>query len=408
MKTSLNKLISLIYTFFLSRKKNHRHIYNNKYLLIVCGHMGNAILIIDGLIELVNYCKESGKELSIACDPYMWKTLNNLHDLSDVKYLENVLVDNARFFIGNLTKMHRMVRGLEYEKIITSLPINNVDHFLAITIPCRENWCIKDDIVRSKSLRTIGFGYIEKCYSNLVIAPVDMHETMRYKKLFTGVGVKDYKTSIHDLRGVLKVQKSNYIPDNKYITIALDSMNPNRRWKLEKFSELIEKLLERFPYDIVLTGTNINKDDFEKNITAKFSSNKRIIDLVGKTGFYEWLYILSKAEFHIGVDSGSIHYATSSGAQAYCITGVWDGHRVFPYSCENVPDGLHEPICVYRTDLDYSKMPCYACKVRGTEFGTLNAECKERCTRGEPCECLEMVNADNVIETVMVNYGKSK
>ncbi|MBQ7586830.1 MAG: hypothetical protein IJT37_02255 [Lachnospiraceae bacterium] len=404
MKSYLNKFIGLIYTFFLSRNKNRREINNDKYLLIICGHMGNAILIIDGLMELINYCRDTGKELSIVCDPYMWKTLNNLQELKDVNYLENVLADNARFFIGNLTRMHKLVKGLEYEKIITSLPINNVDHFLAITIPCKENWCIKDDIERIRSMRTIGFGFIEKCYSNMVVSNVDMHETQRYKKLFMSVGVNDYQTSIHDLRGTLRTQNSKYIPSNKYITIALDSMNPNRKWRLEKYSLLIEKLLQKYSYDIVLTGTNVNEIEFEKCIKVKFSNNERVIDLVGKTKFYEWLYILSKAEFHIGVDSGSIHFATSSGAQAYCITGVWDGHRVFPYHCDTLPEGLHEPICIYRTDLDYEKLPCYACKVRGTEFGTLNKACKKACKKGYPCECLENITVDDVIECLDANY----
>lgn len=407
MKEKISKLMSFVYTFVLSRKKNGRDIRNRQYLLIVAGHMGNALLITDGLMELKKHCEKNGIQLSIACDPYMWKTLNNLDDLSGITYLDGLLSDNARFFIRNLVEMHKKVKGLAFEKIITSLPINNVDHFLGITIPCRENWCIKDDIERKRSIRTLGFGFIERGYSNLISVPIDLHETMRYKKLFTGVGVGDYKTSIHDMRHILRSQNSQLIPDSKYVTVALDSMNPNRRWKLEKFSALIQHLLDRYPYDIILTGTNIDEEAFEKTIWNRYGENQRVINLIGKTGFYEWLYILSRAEFHIGVDSGSIHFATCIGVQAYCITGVWDAHRVFPYNCEEVPEGLHEPICIYRSDVDYTKLPCYACKVKGTEFGTGNKKCKTMCSSGEPCECLNMVTPEDVMKCIDAHYMKS-
>lgn len=403
MKTAFNKIISLVYTFFLSINKNRRRIHNNKYLIVIVGHMGNAILIIDGLVKLCEYCRKNNKEISIACDSYMWKTLNNLHDLSECRYLEGVLVNNGRFFIGNLMRMHKMVKGQKYEKIITTLPINNVDHFLAITVPCSENICIKDDIERTKSFRTLGFGFIEKRYSKLIPVPVDMHETMRYKVLFSNVGVKNYQTTIHDLRSTIRCVNSKFIPNNKYITMALDSMNPNRRWRLSKFAKLIDMLLSRYSFDILLTGTAVDKKEYDKYIGEKINSS-RVINLVGKTSFDEWLYILSKAEFHIGVDSGSIHFATSTGAQAYCITGVWDAHRVFPYSCEILPEGLHEPICVYRTDKDVSKMQCYACKVRGTEFGVHNHSCKQACKKGLPCECLDKVTPNDVLRSIINNY----
>ena len=178
--------------------------------------------------------------------------------------------------------------------------------------------------------------------------------------------------------------------------MTVDSNNKSRRWSHDKFIQLVKMLLNEYEYNVVLLGNKL--PDFElKQYKITFADTPRVKIYIDKTDINIFVELLRNSQFHIGVDSGSIHVAASVGTQAFCLTGKWDGNRLFPYQLEEHTDGTIEPICIFWQDAD--SLSCYGCAYRGI-YGWKNRECYVRCKKRQGCLCLERIQVDDVIKVI--------
>lgn len=210
-----------------------------------------------------------------------------------------------------------------------------------------------------------------------------MHEFQRLKMLIQLFGEKDYKTAIHYIQPQTLKTNTERQP---YITIAMDSMCTQRRWKKEQYALLVDNLLRSYPYDIYCTGGTLANEVYHY-CYERIKDKNRFFNFAAKTTVIEWFELIRGAVFHIGVDSGSIHVAASVGTQAFCLVGVWDGKRALPYVTDKEDKRTCSPVCVYREDINDLK--CYACKVYGGRYGVGNTICYKTCQKGEACLCLQ-------------------
>jgi ADP-heptose:LPS heptosyltransferase len=112
------------------------------------------------------------------------------------------------------------------------------------------------------------------------------------------------------------------IVNGQYIVV-----NPNasdlrieRRWPLENFKSLIEKLRRKFPeHKIALVGAP-NEVEYVAELHSEFK-DENIINTAGKTRFDQLIALIQNAEFVITNDTGPMHLAAACGVKTVALFG---------------------------------------------------------------------------------------
>ncbi|MCB0727355.1 MAG: glycosyltransferase family 9 protein [Ignavibacteriae bacterium] len=108
-----------------------------------------------------------------------------------------------------------------------------------------------------------------------------------------------------------KISKENLQPEENYVIIHPGSSGSARDLPANKFSEITNLLLERYPYHkIVMTGLSNEREliaQIIKNIRKEFQN--RIIDLSGKLDLRELLILIDNSKLFISNSTGPIHIA---------------------------------------------------------------------------------------------------
>ncbi len=145
---------------------------------------------------------------------------------------------------------------------------------------------------------------------------------------------------------------------------------PSKRWPLQNFATLVQKIQkEKLGLPIFIGSSE------EKNILSSYQNQLKgqFLDLVGKTSLEELLSLLAQADLFIGNDSGPAHLAALLGLKSVVVfSGTNDFRRWAPWS--SVLRILHHPV------------PCSPCEEK---------EC--------PLErhfCMEDISAEEVFRAV--------
>ncbi len=155
-----------------------------------------------------------------------------------------------------------------------------------------------------------------------------------------------------------------------YIVIHLGAGHPIRVLDFEimgKFAKIFLKNYNNF--NIILTGTEKEKEIVNKFLN--FVNDSRIIDLSGKTDYYELKFILKKAKILISTDTGVMHLASALKTNIIALFFT----SAFPF--ETGP--YTENALILTPDLD-----CYPCK----EFSHCRSlKCKKLITPEDILSC---------------------
>ncbi len=111
-----------------------------------------------------------------------------------------------------------------------------------------------------------------------------------------------------------------YPVPGKYIVLAPSASFVPKRWPIEYFVQLAEKLLSSTDYHVVVLA---GPDDKFCEAFNRISSPK-ILNLQGKTTLKESMMILARAELSIGNDSGMNHIAEAYEVPVITIFGPTD------------------------------------------------------------------------------------
>lgn len=109
---------------------------------------------------------------------------------------------------------------------------------------------------------------------------------------------------------------------SKIILINTNSsdMLPLRRWELDKFTSLTQKLLDTEQEALlILTGTSEEAPNAQK-IQASIKSS-RLISMAGKTSMEELLYLFDMADLLVTNDSGPAHFASMTRTEVLVLFG---------------------------------------------------------------------------------------
>jgi len=159
---------------------------------------------------------------------------------------------------------------------------------------------------------------------------------------------------------------------DRFIVLHIGSNRPSRRWLVERFAEVVNFLMEKYPVKIVCIG-----GEQEKKLVSSLQilvKGNRIIDVTGKTNIKQLTYLISLAILFIGHSTGPLQIAYMVGTPTISLWGasspiiwgpVWE-------------KGKH--ICL-QANLD-----CLGCEQAECPKGTL--------------ECMELISVNMVVKEI--------
>lgn len=376
----------------------------NRILIVVDGGMGDIFVDGQAIIEMVRYYDSMGKEVYLVCETPAWKTFWMLADMEKVHFIQHDFSGNeeGKRSTQRLKNTHTALKNLIFDDVYIFFNGCSEAFCVAADVSAARRTTVLYDEKNDSLKRKIRNAFIWKHIDNITIVPQGCTHSERSRKLALAAGVPAYPIRILHIP-----QKINepILPKKRYITVAVDSTRSMRRWKPERFIELIWRLLEYFDYDVLITGNRLDEAQ-TKQYDEAFAGCGRVRNVIGKQTLREWIEIIRGSQFHIGVDSGSVHVAAAVGTQSFCLTGKWDEEKFFPYKVEEDATGTTDPICVYRSDIPINELACAGCKSHGG-YGAGNSECLKKCRAGLPCLCLEKITVNDVMRAIQDAESRS-
>ncbi len=386
----------LIHTLMSVLKKNVPKVPNGNILLVIIGGIGDGILAAQAIHAMSEQCCKKGKQLFVMAGSPVCAILKMFINTDDINYISNdymVCQIKSRREYNLLNEEIKSFSIKEWEQVIVQFnTLNSRAVFFTVNISaiCRTALTYYP----IKFTKKVVYCLMKRSFNQVITVSDELKQMQFSKKMAKVMEVQDYPIKITHLPRQMEYNRYG----ERYITVAVDSSNSIRRWAIEKFIELIECLLKKYPFDVILVGVNVSQDEIAQ-YEIFFRNEQRFENRIGKLSLVEWIELIRGAQFHIGVDSGSIHIAASVGTQAFCLTGVWDNVRFFPYQIDMYEDKTKEPICIYRQDVDVTQLTCSSCNARGI-YGWKNQECYKQCRSGHPCLCLSKIEVNDVLKVI--------
>lgn len=117
-----------------------------------------------------------------------------------------------------------------------------------------------------------------------------------------------------------------------FISINPSAGQPFKRWRTERWSELITQLYGRYRLPVVLVGGMADRP-LSDDILARTSG--RVVDMVGRTNLKELAAILRRSLLHICGDTGSAHISVALNVPVIGLYGPTNHRRTAPYGQEH-------------------------------------------------------------------------
>ena len=203
--------------------------------------------------------------------------------------------------------------------------------------------------------------------------------------MYVGMGgvshkpVEDYlKVASHARDKAHALLKTNgYEEKGCLIAFQMGANKPHRAWPTDNFVLLADQLMKRADVEIVLLGSEKEKDIGEK---FQRQAGFPVIDLIGKTGLADLPAIIKQCDLVVSNDTGPIHIAAAVRTK---VLGLYFSTACFS---ETAPYGEGNVIV-------QAELPCSPCHER------------EMC---EELECREYLNAEAVGQVAeMILDGKN-
>ncbi len=184
-----------------------------------------------------------------------------------------------------------------------------------------------------------------------------------------------------EIKRVDKILKKLGLINKKLIGIHCSSAGTAtwRRWKEEKFANLIDRLVER-NYHIILTGTKADAD-VNKKVYSFVKNKEKVFDFSEyNLNLGEFAYLLTKFECFVSNDTGPMHLSAAMGVRTIGLFGPNLPERFGPFGPNN--------ISIYKAH-DLKCSPCI--NVHKREFGICKYNGK----------CMDLIGVEDVLKYVV-------
>lgn len=137
--------------------------------------------------------------------------------------------------------------------------------------------------------------------------------------------------------GVLRFDSSRTLPwssssqviDESFVVIHMHTRWPQKAWPMERWEELIPRLLQWVHRIILSCGP-----DAEEVASARFFADKfgpRLIATQGTASWAQLAWLLKRARFFVGVDTAAMHLAAACGCPSVALFGPSPTFEYYPW-----------------------------------------------------------------------------
>ncbi len=218
---------------------------------------------------------------------------------------------------------------------------------------------------------------------NLVYAvtrPPDEEPLSKVPREEMAITIPEYKTPDSDKQMVLKkIQEalSDGPPPERIILLNPNAgdMIPLRRWPLDNYISLAQRLLKNQGHVVLITGTQSEHDQAEH--TRQRVGTSRCINFAGRTSFKELLALYAVSDVLVTNDSGPVHFSSMTGIRSVALFGPETPALYGP---------LGQNCCVLFAG--------YACSPCVSAFNHRKSPCSDN-------RCLQAITVDAVYQAVL-------
>jgi heptosyltransferase-1 len=127
---------------------------------------------------------------------------------------------------------------------------------------------------------------------------------------------------------IQKMLTENQADKDNYAVFVPAATVEAKKWPIENFAALADKIYEKYKCSIVVIGVELEKAIAEK---LKNLARSPIINLAGRTNIEQLIALFAGAKIVIGNDTGPSHIASALGVPMVLIFGLTNPSRVGPY-----------------------------------------------------------------------------
>ena len=391
--------IPLCWIFTLARRlesllRNKRSLPSpHKVLIIKLSEMGSTVLAYPALAELKKRCSEAELFLLV------FKQNAAIMDILDLAPSSNIITVDygtaGRLLVSGLQAMRRLLR----ERIDTAIDMEFFSRLTALIsfLVCRGNRVghhryTNEGLYRGNLLthRVMYSPHIHTSVAFMALMRTlfeDPNDEPHYRGRIDAkdLVVPEYVPPPNDVKSVRNKLRTAGVKDGGDQTLILINPNssdifPLRKWPLDYFAQLCEKLLKELPSSwLVITGVASEQKD--ARYIKERVPNPRCIDFTGKTNFRELLALYSIAKTMVTNDSGPAQFASLPQLPTVVLFGP------------ETPR-LYSPMGDKHRDI-YADFACSPCV---SVYNGKKSPCQEN-------RCLKSITVDEILKEVLTYAG---
>ena len=119
------------------------------------------------------------------------------------------------------------------------------------------------------------------------------------------------------------------VPEGRtFVTFAIGANWPNKRWPVEHFAALADRLYHAHYVPVLVGGGRLDETLAQDIMRA---SEIPPVNLVGRTNLKQLAHIFTRAALVLGGDTGPVHLAAGLGTPTVMLMGPTDANRNGPY-----------------------------------------------------------------------------
>ena len=343
-------LIFKIIDFAISLQSHQT--YNGTILIIRLDSIGDYILVRNFILYIKQSKKYKNYKITL-CGNVVWKDLAETFDKSAV---DNFIWLNRKKFNNNPFYKYKLLKNI-YQSGFE----------VAVDTTFSREILFGDSIVKmSKAKERIGSAgaqdaYVkwkrnllsDKYYTNLTVQSAEnTFEFYRNKEFFE----KILQENINIIKPEIDTSTvSLQLPTQKdFAVIFPGAQEEKRRWSSSNFEIIIEHLIAKYNFDVIIAGSSADSLISRKMIKCRTS--KVCLDMTGKTNLPQLAKLISLSKILISNETSAVHFAAAVGTPFVCISNGQRFGRFMPYPKETKVNGKYiYPMEIENNlnDLDY-------------------------------------------------------
>jgi heptosyltransferase II len=149
--------------------------------------------------------------------------------------------------------------------------------------------------------------------------PSEKHRIESLQYLLNQIGIKGKAgPPIYVPSGIAKDWVTHLLRDKHYVVLNPGGNWPPKRWPIERFAQMADRLTTELGLHVVVTGS---AKDRELAYAIQERTTSRIINLVGQTDIEGLAALIQASRLFIGNDTGPMHLAAAMGTPLIALFG---------------------------------------------------------------------------------------